>query len=72
MDYRNDPIFSAPIRIGAPLQMCFLLISAPIIILKYGYVSAEVHLPLIAQKRTVMPHYKNSGLRLTFSTIMSM
>ena len=63
--------FSAPIRIGAPSNV-FLLISAPIIILKYGYVSAEVHLPLIAHKRMVMPHYKNSGLRLTFSTIMSM
>ena len=30
--------------------------------LEYGYVSTVVHLPLIAQKRTVMPHYKNSGL----------
>ena len=32
------------------------------IILEYGYVSTEVHLPLIAHKRTVMPHYKNNGL----------
>ena len=31
-----------------------------IIILVYGYVSTEVHLPLIAHKRTVMPHYKTS------------
>ena len=30
------------------------------------------HLPLIAHKRTVMSHYKNSGLRLSFSTIMFM
>ena len=27
-----------------------------------GYVSTEVHLPLIAHKQAVMPHYKNSGL----------
>ena len=32
------------------------------IILEYGYVTSEVHLPLIAHKRTVMPHYKKSGL----------
>ena len=32
------------------------------IILEYGYVTTEVHLPLIALKRMVMPHYKNSGL----------
>ena len=39
--------------------------------LEYRYVvSMEVHLPLIAHKRRVMPHYKNSGLRLIFSTIM--
>ena len=31
-------------------------------ILAYEYVSTEVHLPFIAHKRTVMPHYKNSGL----------
>ena len=46
-----------------PLNM-FLLISAPILILyqSTGYVSTDVHLPLIAHKRTVMPHYKHSGL----------
>ena len=43
-----------------------------IIILEYGYVSTEVHLPLIAHQRTVMQHYKNSGLCLSFSTVMSM
>ena len=32
------------------------------IIEEYGYVSTEVHLYLIAQERTVFPHYKNSGL----------
>ena len=30
---------------------------------EYGYVSTEVHLPLITHKRTVMPHDKNSSLR---------
>ena len=29
-----------------------------IIILEYGYISTEVHLPLIAHKRTEMPHFK--------------
>ena len=71
---------SAPFRISVPN-----LITAPIllrgsiqiiiIIFEYGYLSTEVHVPLmslIAHKRTVMPHYKNSGLRLSFSTIMSM
>ena len=43
-----------------------------IIILEYGSVSTEVHLTLIAQQRTVMPHYKNSGLWLSFSTVMSL
>ena len=73
MDYRNDPI-QRPHSNKSPLppsSNVFLLISAPIIILKYGYVSTEVHLPLIAHKRTVMPHYKNSGLRLTFSTTVN-
>ena len=28
---------------------------------EYGCVSVEVHLHLIAHKRTVFPHYKNSG-----------
>ena len=32
------------------------------IIEEYGCVSTEVHLHLIAHKRTVFPHYKNSGL----------
>ena len=30
---------------------------------EYGYVSTEVHLPLITHKRMVMPHDKNSSLR---------
>ena len=38
-----------------------LLLKLPYI-LEYGYVSTKVYLPLIARKRTVMPHYKNSGL----------
>ena len=40
-----------------------------IISFENGYVSAEVHLPLIVHKQTVMPHYKNSGVRLSFTTI---
>ena len=39
-----------------------------IIILEYGYALTEVHLPLIAHKRTVMPHY-HSGLRLNIHRI---
>ena len=41
------------------------------IILEYGYVSAEVHLPLTVHKRTVMPHYKNSGLMSMWRCINS-
>ena len=63
--------FSAPIVINAPILLRDPILIG-IIIFKYGYLSTEVHLPLIAHKRTVMPHYKNYGRRLSFSTIMSM
>ena len=61
--------FSALLPISAPFECVFVnkrphSAKSPYsnIILEYGYVSTEVHLPLVAQKRTVMPHYKNSGL----------
>ena len=34
---------------------------------EHDYVSTEVHLSSIAYKRTEMPHYQNSDLRLSFS-----
>ena len=62
---------SAPFRISVPILI--ILITAPIlprrsiliivIIFEYGYLSTEVHLPLmslIAHKRTVMPQWSPS------------
>ena len=34
---------------------------------EHGYVSTEVHLSLVAYKRTEMPQHKNSDLRVSFS-----
>ena len=60
-------------RVGKIFARWHLAIAiTSIIILEYGFVSTEVHLPLIAHQRTVMPHYKNSGLCLRFSTVMSL
>ena len=60
-------------RVGKIFARWHLAIAiTSIIILEYGFVSTEVHLPLIAHQRTVMPHYKNSGLCPSFSTIMSL
>ena len=62
-------------RVGKIFARWHLAIAiTSIIILEYGSVSTEVHLTLIAQQRTVpvMPHYKNSGLCLSFSTVMSL
>ena len=36
------------------------LLKLPIIILEYGYLSTKVHLPLIAHKRSVIPHFKTT------------
>ena len=60
-------------RVGKIFARWHLAIAiTSIIILVYGSVSTEVHLTLIAHQRTVMPHYKNSGLCLSFSTVMSL
>ena len=60
-------------RVGKIFARWHLAIAiTSIIILEYGFVSTEVHLPLIAHQRTVMPHYKNSGLCPSFSTVMSL
>ena len=60
-------------RVGKIFARWHLAIAiTSIIILVYGSVSTEVHLALIAHQRTVMPHYKNSGLCLSFSTVMSL
>ena len=54
---------NATFQISAPFE-CGFVNKRPHsnIIQEYRYVSTKVHLPLIAHKRTVMPHYKNSGL----------
>ena len=60
---------SALLPMNVPFE-CVFVNKRPhsnIIILVYGHVSTEVHLSLIPLKRTVMPHYKNSGLCLSFS-----
>ena len=60
---------SALLPMSVPFE-CVFVNKRPhsnIIILVFGYVSTEIHLPLIPLKRTVMPHYKNSGLCLSFS-----
>ena len=51
-----------PFRISAPYECVSLVNKRPYSILEYGYVSTEVHLPLIAHKQTVMAHYENSGI----------
>ena len=52
-----------PLSNKRPLQMCFANKRPHSnIIWEYGYVSTEVHLHLMAHKRTVFPLYKNSGL----------
>ena len=76
-DYRRDSIQNPPSNKGPisikpppPPFECVFVNECPHsakrsysnIILGYGYVSTEVQLPLIAHKRAVMPHYKNSGL----------
>ena len=53
-----SPLF----RISAPYECISLVNKRPYSMLEYGYVSTEFHLPLIAHKQTVMPHYENSGL----------
>ena len=51
--------FSALLPISVRLRMCFVnkRPHSNIIILVYGYLSTEVHLPLIPHKRTAMPQY---------------
>ena len=81
--YRNDSIYrppfdkrplsnaSPPLNARTPSNV-FLLISTPILLVILQRRQTEVHLPSIAHKRTVIPRYKNSGLRQSFSIIMSM
>ena len=54
---------SPPFRISTPYECVSLVNKRPYsIIIRVRVRINEVHLPLIAQKQTVMPHYKNSGL----------
>ena len=71
IQFRTLLPISAPFRLSPPPPFeCVFVNECPHsakrpysnIILGYGYVSTEVQLPLIAHKRAVMPHYKNSGL----------